>query len=217
MDMSLSSESWWWTGKPVLLQSVESQESQTRLSDWTELNWSLTGKPFSLESSCDYILITSWKCGGGAFQIKTGEETPSRSFCLTFVWASPKHNIGKCSPEERTQSREAEGVSSVSDSDPWTGHFLHSVFLLCKGRFSKLTPRTLSVTSVISQGIVHTIVLYCPCHSPLHMYLVTQSCPTLCNPMDCRPPGSSVHGILQARILEWVAMPSSRGSSQPRD
>ena len=35
--------------------------------------------------------------------------------------------------------------------------------------------------------------------------------------MDCNPPGSSVHGILQARILEWVAMPSSRGSSGPRD
>ena len=40
---------------------------------------------------------------------------------------------------------------------------------------------------------------------------------TLCDPMDCSSPGSSVHGILQARILEWVAMPSSRGSSQPRD
>ena len=39
-----------------------------------------------------------------------------------------------------------------------------------------------------------------------------QSCPILCNPMDCSPLGSSVHGILQARILEWVAMPSSRGS-----
>ena len=45
-----------------------------------------------------------------------------------------------------------------------------------------------------------------------------QSCPTLCNPMDYSPPGSSVHGMLQARILEWVvAMPSSKGSSQPRD
>ena len=39
-----------------------------------------------------------------------------------------------------------------------------------------------------------------------------QSCLTLCNPMDYSPPGSSVHGILQARILEWVAVPSSRGS-----
>ena len=47
--------------------------------------------------------------------------------------------------------------------------------------------------------------------------LVTQSCLTLCNPMDCSLPGSSVHGILQAGILEWVAMPSARGSSQPRD
>ena len=47
--------------------------------------------------------------------------------------------------------------------------------------------------------------------------LVAHSCPTLCHPMDYSPPGSSVHGILQARILEWVAMPSSKGSSQPRD
>ena len=44
-----------------------------------------------------------------------------------------------------------------------------------------------------------------------------QSCPTLCDPVDWSPPGSSVLGILQARILEWVAMPSSRGSSLPRD
>ena len=43
--------------------------------------------------------------------------------------------------------------------------------------------------------------------------LVAQSCPTLCHPMDCSPPGSSVHGILQARILEWVAISFSRGSS----
>ena len=44
-----------------------------------------------------------------------------------------------------------------------------------------------------------------------------QSCPTLCEPMDHSPPGSSVHGIIQARILEWVAMPFSRGSSLPKD
>ena len=46
--------------------------------------------------------------------------------------------------------------------------------------------------------------------------LVAQSCPILCNPVDCSPPGSAVHGILQERILDWVAMLSSRGSSQPR-
>ena len=44
-----------------------------------------------------------------------------------------------------------------------------------------------------------------------------QSCPTLCNPMDCSPPGVSVHRISQARKLEWVAISSSQGSSQPRD
>ena len=47
--------------------------------------------------------------------------------------------------------------------------------------------------------------------------LVTQSCQTLCDPVDYSPLGSSVHGILQLRILEWVAIPFSRGSSQPRD
>ena len=47
--------------------------------------------------------------------------------------------------------------------------------------------------------------------------LVTQLCLTLCDPMFCSPPDSSVHGILQARILEGVAVASSRGSSQPRD
>ena len=46
---------------------------------------------------------------------------------------------------------------------------------------------------------------------------VAQSCPTLCDPMFCSLPGSSIHGILQASILEWVAISSFRGSSQPRD
>ena len=46
---------------------------------------------------------------------------------------------------------------------------------------------------------------------------VAQSCPTLCDPVDCSPPGSSLHGILQARVLEWGAISFSRGSSRPRD
>ena len=46
---------------------------------------------------------------------------------------------------------------------------------------------------------------------------VALSCPILCDPMDCSPPGSSVHGIFQARILEWVAISFSRGSSWPRN
>ena len=54
----------------------------------------------------------------------------------------------------------------------------------------------------------HTSCCYC---------FIAKSSPTLCNPMDCSPPGSSVHGILQARILQWVAYPFSRGSSRPRN
>ena len=50
-----------------------------------------------------------------------------------------------------------------------------------------------------------------------HCFLVIKFCKTLCDSTDCSPPGSSVHRILQAGILEWVAMPSSRGPSLPRD
>ena len=46
---------------------------------------------------------------------------------------------------------------------------------------------------------------------------VAQSCPTLCDPMDCSLSGASVHGIFQARVLEWIAISFSRGSSQPRN
>ena len=60
------------------------------------------------------------------------------------------------------------------------------------------------------RSISHTICCCCYC-------LVTQLCPTLCDPMDCSPQGSSVHGFSQARILEWVAISFSRASSQHRN
>ena len=74
------------------------------------------------------------------------------------------------------------------------------------------------------------LILFSPLHCICHTYQsslqflgsvrfssVAQSCPTLCDPMSCSPPGSSVHAIFLARILEWVTFPSSRGSSPPRD
>ena len=54
-------------------------------------------------------------------------------------------------------------------------------------------------------------------HRYMNGCMYVQSCPALCNPMDCSPWGSSVHRILQARILEWVAIPFSMGYSWPRD
>ena len=76
---------------------------------------------------------------------------------------------------------------------------------------------------------VVTICVYSAVRTPKDLFILlrvkkrkkeselTQSCPTLCDPMDCSPLGSSVHGIFQARILEWVAISFSRGSFQPRD
>ena len=49
------------------------------------------------------------------------------------------------------------------------------------------------------------------------MHMCAQTCPTPCDPMDCSPPGSSVHVILQARTLEWVAIPSTRGIFPTQD
>ena len=62
--------------------------------------------------------------------------------------------------------------------------------------------------SDLAAAAAHTFIYWCCC-------LVAKSCSTLCHPMDFSPWGSSVHGILQARILEWVAMPCSNVSSQP--
>ena len=62
------------------------------------------------------------------------------------------------------------------------------------------------------------IYIYTHTHTHTHIYAqLIQSCLTLCDPMDCRLPGSSAHGIFQARILEWDALSFSRGSSWPRD
>ena len=65
--------------------------------------------------------------------------------------------------------------------------------------------------------ILSGIRLLVPERVVLRNVSVGQSCLTLCDPMNCTLPGSSVHGVLQARILEWVVIPFSRGSYQPRD
>ena len=71
---------------------------------------------------------------------------------------------------------------------------------------SKVLSRFLSVLSFYY--VIRGSTIYSLCCAKL-----LQLCPALCDPVDCRPPGSSVHGILPIRILEWVAIPFSRGSS----
>ena len=89
------------------------------------------------------------------------------------------------------------------------------VFNLLRNTLWELTPPLIHLGSdkepLISLGLTQGKILI------LLSLSLAQLCPTLCDPMDCSPAGFSVHGILQARIPEWVAMPSSRGSPQPRD
>ena len=85
---------------------------------------------------------------------------------------------------------------------------------------SDFCPELLSVKGqwlqwVAADSILVELNVQCNRHV-IYYVLVAQSCPTLCDPMDCRPPGCSVHGILQAGMLEWVFIPFSRGSSLSR-
>ena len=92
---------------------------------------------------------------------------------------------------------------------------LKTVRFLCRWLWLALTQAASSAearcqANSTCQGCTCVCVCVCVC---VH----TKLCLTLSNPSDCSPPGSSIHGILQARRLEWIAMPSSRGSSPPRD
>ena len=84
-------------------------------------------------------------------------------------------------------------------------------------------PRSRKIPALCLGPRAHSLIFTCPRFLSKLNYLqreacmCAQSCLTLCNPMGCSPPGSPVQGIFQARILEWVAISSSRGFSQSRD
>ena len=91
-------------------------------------------------------------------------------------------------------------------------NFQCGLILACSRRGDSLEKMStfLDTSAVVSEDFKNPRRHGCCC-------LVLKSCPTLHDPMDCSPPGSSVHGILQARILEWVAISFSRGSPWLRD
>ena len=87
-----------------------------------------------------------------------------------------------------------------------------------KKHFSRLGSISSSPDTRVTHSVIKPSTVKQPLPQSTHACAQSlQSCQTLYNPMDCSPPGSSVHGILQARILEWVAVFSSRGSSQSRN
>ena len=109
-------------------------------------------------------------------------------------------------------------------------HFLVGLFvsvvLSCMSCLYILEINPLSVVSFAiifshSEGCLFTLLIVSfavqKLLSLVQFSSVTQSCLTLCDPVDCNLPGSSVHGIFQAMVLEWIAISFSRGSSQPRD
>ena len=83
----------------------------------------------------------------------------------------------------------------------------------------RLGPALVSETSSAHAHLArfHSLFSGCCCYYYSDYSEVAQSCSTLCDPMDCSLPGSSVHGIFQSIVLEWIAISFSRGSSQPRD
>ena len=84
-----------------------------------------------------------------------------------------------------------------------------SSFFMYKSSFSSLSsPTFVTCRQILNHPGISHLIKYVLC-------LVAQLCPTLCDSMDCSPPGSSVHGVLQARILEWVVMAFSRDLPNP--
>ena len=153
--------------------------------------------------------------------------------CLLSDW---RHTLPwRFSPRLHTDSQHWSHVPACWQfflSSPYSGSCtspfnLRNTTLLPKNISQRSSPVRCSVlkVSVIKWvwKMLHIIKSWrgvCVCVCVCVYVLVTQSCTILCDPMDCSSPGSSVHGILQARTLEWVAIPFSRGSSQssqPRD
>ena len=100
--------------------------------------------------------------------------------------------------------------ASLSITNSWRLPKLRSIESVMPSNHLILCCPLLLLPSIFQLGGLHFVKIVTDSE-------VVQSCPTLCDPMDCSLPRSSIHGIFQARVLEWVAISFSRGSSWPRD
>ena len=107
------------------------------------------------------------------------------------------------------QGEEGCGLSPVGCSTSWDPLGHHALILVHAVRQVLGSLKIL----LVPLGLVPSAA---PCSKGVVCF-VAKLCPTLCHPMDCNPPVSSVHGISQARILEWIAISSSRESFSPKD
>ena len=147
-----------------------------------------------------------------------GDSNPLQYFSLENLAGYSRWDHRPHQKSGRLQSMGSQSQTQPSAHVPKEAslHGTHPIFSLLSLRISFTRSPTLHPNLCESRDST----LKNPCGSPLPAWIHAKSlhwCPALCDPMDCSPPGFSVHGILQARILEWIAMPSSRGSSGPRD
>ena len=167
--------------------------------------------------------------------VRPHRRQPTRLLC---PWDSPGKNTGvgchfllQCM-KVKSESEVTHSCPTLSDPMDWSlpGSPVHGIFqarvlewgaiaFSVLGHKAVLFPVFKGISTLFSIVAAVTlffnwrkIALQC-CVGFCHVALVTQSCLTLCNPMDCSPPGFSVHGILQASILEWVAISFCSGSS----
>ena len=118
----------------------------------------------------------------------------------------------KTQKRNKTQSQAQRAPKSSWRAGPWKQLQHHNYNKACTWLTSWCHLATWLLKRALQSAVsrIHEVICLRACS-------VTSVMSTLCHPMDCSQPDSSFHGILQARILEWVAMPSSRGSSWPRD
>ena len=130
------------------------------------------------------------------------------------IWAS---QVAQWVKESTCNAREVQ-IRSLGQEDPLEDTATHSSISAWRIPWTQ-EPGRIQPTGSQRVGHAevseHTCMHYIACFR--YESEVAQSCPTLCDPMDCSRLGSSIHGIFQARILEWVAISFSSGSSQPRD
>ena len=124
----------------------------------------------------------------------------ARGICIAASDMEPRHGEGVIRARSVQEQRPVRRKQSPQLSRTPTSY----IFLPLPGREEREKNRHGQILQS-EDGRISLFILLC--------VLAAQSCLTFCNPMDYSPPGSSVHGILQARILEWVAIPFSRGSS----
>ena len=236
----VNSGSWWWTGRPGVLQSMGSQRVR---HDWAiELNWytSYHIKYFSC-SPCpiflNILIIMDIEFGQslvaaaaakslqscptlcdpidssppgfpvpGTFQARTLEWV-AISFSNAWKWKVKVKSLSdiRLLATPWTVAYQAPPSMGFSRQEHWSGVPLPSPkILLSISKYSHMT-------FLLHLLIWHMILRDSCVHAKL-----LQLCLTLWDPMVCSPPGFLIHGILQAKILEWVAISSSRGSSPPK-